>query len=389
MNQRITAAFHPGKQGKKTQFYKRITRLVAISVIVNLLILSLYAVPYLVTQFKKRMHAPPDENRGAIKERLKDTVAFDFDHPAYLYAGHSFPKDSTEFMVSREVHFAGLLAQLDPALEQQFKVHTQMHKVLPGETLYTIAKIYHVSMESIRAYNGMYDNGIKAGMILKIMTAEQPIGYYGIDVSSWQNSIDWKAVHADTVPSPLKFYIIKATQGKDITDFYFAHNWANAPAVNAILGAYHFYVAGDDPALQADNYIRSVKLRKGDFRPIIDLEYDCSNCNSLPVPKEQFITGLNIFLRRIEKQYGVKPVLYTFPYFYDQYLKGHFDAYTYWMASYTEKAPMDMNLFGTPDAAMLPAINMWQFSSSERVSGVAGNVDVSFLPAEDLKAMLY
>src|SRR6218665_1044730 len=143
MDQRITAIFQPGKQQKKTQFYKRITRLVALSVIVNLFILSFYAVPALITQFKKRMSVATNENKEAQGEQSKDTVLFNFDHPAYLYAGHSFPKDSTEFMVSREVHFAGLLAQLDPLMEKQLDVHTEIHTVLPGETLYTIAKMYN------------------------------------------------------------------------------------------------------------------------------------------------------------------------------------------------------------------------------------------------------
>ncbi|HXC05209.1 MAG TPA: GH25 family lysozyme, partial [Bacteroidia bacterium] len=164
--------------------------------------------------------------------------------------------------------------------------------------------------------------------------------------------------------------------------------WELAKTSNTLLGAYHFYVSNEDPTLQANNYINNVKLQKGDLLPLIDLEYDCADCNSLAIDKATYVKNLQIFLSLLEKHYQVKPLLYTYAYFYEENLKGNFDSYTYWVARYSTSAPAGMNMNGTPPPNP-PRIVLWQFSDAERIKGVVGNVDISFLPAEDLKSVIF
>ena len=49
--------------------------------------------------------------------------------------------------------------------------------------------------------------------------------------------------------------------------------------------------------------------------------------------KNNVIKELTNFLEIVEKQYGVKPLLYTRVDIYDRYLKGEFDEYKKWISS--------------------------------------------------------
>ncbi|MFI5149714.1 MAG: GH25 family lysozyme [Bacteroidia bacterium] len=385
MGTRIAATYYPHKALRKEAFYRRITRITGFGLAANIIVLVLNL--QVLYKDKLNFHWPKKEIPPPVKV-LKDTVTCNFTHKPFLYAGHSFPKDSTGTFPDRATHYARTLYLLDPGLEEQYHVTTIMHEVLKGQTLYTIAKKYNVTVQSLKIANDLTSNELKPGKILRIQKAEEPLGYYGIDVSSWQNNIDWTRVHQDTLPAPLKFFIVKATQGTDITDFYFKNNWEHAKTGTTLMGAYHFFVSDEDPVLQANNYIRAVQLKKGDLLPIIDLEYDCAGCNSLLVDKNTFVKNLMIFISLIEKHYGVKPILYTYAYFYEENLKGHFDDYTYWVARYASAPPSGMSVNGA-SASNPPFISMWQFSCSERIRGVTGNVDITYLPAAYIKKVLF
>ncbi len=153
-------------------------------------------------------------------------------------------------------------------------------------------------------------------------------------------------------------------------------------------GGYHVYVPGEDPVKQAAHYARYVKLEKGNFRPVVDVEY-MPGSRELLVSEARFTADLEIFLGQLERAYGLKPVIYTHMDFYERYLSGSFSHYPYWMASYTQEAPGMMSLFSEPDPEVLPAIYVWQFTASESIPGVAGPVSISFLPMANVHSMSY
>lgn len=206
-------------------------------------------------------------------------------------------------------------------------------------------------------------------------------GYYGIDVSHWQQNIDWQRVAQDTIPQKLNFAIVKATQGEDQTDPAFGNNWEQVKNLFEIAGAYHFYIYRDDPAEQARNFINTVQLEQGDFPPILDLELDCSGCDSLSVSKRKMINDLKQYISAIEEYYHVKPILYTNEDFYSEYLNGHFDEYDYWMAKYEKTPPDGMAGFQQEGSTGPPTVVMWQFTNNERIQGIVGRVDMNFFPA--------
>ena len=71
-----------------------------------------------------------------------------------------------------------------------------------------------------------------------------PDGYevHGIDVSHYQGRIDWEKVRNATInEEPIRFVFIKATEGKDLMDEYYYHNFREAKENGFVLGAYHFF----------------------------------------------------------------------------------------------------------------------------------------------------
>lgn len=191
-----------------------------------------------------------------------------------------------------------------------------------------------------------------------------PKGYsvHGIDVSKHQGTIDWKRVSRMNKNNiQISFVYIKATEGITRQDNKFEINWKQAAQNDILRGAYHFYYPSRDANKQADNFIKTVKLSNGDLPPVVDIEL--SNGKSARKIRDD----LNVFLDRLEKAYGVKPIIYTNINFYTTYLKDNFDDYPLWIAGYFDHDRF-YNEFTTPWI-------LWQHSEKGKVDGISGNVD--------------
>lgn len=196
---------------------------------------------------------------------------------------------------------------------------------------------------------------------LKNFRIELPAGFavHGIDVSRYQQEIDWKdAAKMDVNGVKVQFVFIKATEGDAIRDDFFENNWQQSKKEGLIRGAYHFYRPLIDPNKQAGHFIQTVQLEKGDLPPVLDIELIET------LEAEQLIGDLKKWLDKIEAHYRIRPLIYTNLFFYNQYLKTHFKDYPLWLARY-EATALESNenwLF-------------WQHSDKGRVNGIAGNVD--------------
>jgi len=183
----------------------------------------------------------------------------------------------------------------------------------------------------------------------------------GIDVSEYQGRIKWADV--DTIESKyaLRFVFIRATVGKDRLDRKFEKNWLGAKENKLIRGAYHYYRPNENSIEQADLFIKTVSLRKGDLPPVLDIE---------KLPKNQSVErlkiGLKRWLKRVEDHYKVKPIIYTGESYYDDFLKEEFSDYLFWIANYNfYRESMDEDWL------------FWQFTEKASVPGIKGNVDVN------------
>ncbi|WP_418696585.1 glycoside hydrolase family 25 protein [Bacteroides sp.] len=153
---------------------------------------------------------------------------------------------------------------------------------------------------------------------------------HGIDISHYQGTIDWEKLAYDKNPRfPLHFIFLKATEGGDHGDDTFEHNFDQARKYGFIRGAYHYFLPRTDAGRQADFFIRTVKLSKGDLPPVLDVE-----TTGKKSPQE-LKAAVKTWLDKVEAHYGVKPILYTSYKFKMRYLSDSiFNAYPYWIAHY-------------------------------------------------------
>lgn len=184
---------------------------------------------------------------------------------------------------------------------------------------------------------------------------------FGLDVSQYQGIVNWQVIDSIENKFPLHFVFIRATAGTSKVDSKFNANWSATKQHRLVRGAYHYYRPDESSIEQADNYIKTVKLQKGDLPPILDIEQ---------MPKTQSIAnmklGLKRWLDRVEAHYKMKPIIYSGERYYEDFLKKDFPEYSFWVANYNffEENIKDDWLF-------------WQFTEKAVVNGIYEKVDLN------------
>ena len=193
--------------------------------------------------------------------------------------------------------------------------------------------------------------------------AEYPDGYeiHGIDISHYQGDIDWnKLKMAKIGNSPVKFILIKSTEGSNQLDENFNDNFYQAREYGFIRGAYHFWSNKSTPRQQAYYFLKQVHLEDGDLPPVLDVEHKPKDKSN-----EEFQRDILTWLHIVEDKYHVKPILYTYYKFKEAYLNTPvFDDYPYWIAHYyVEKV------------AYKGPWKFWQHTDVGKLPGIKGYVD--------------
>jgi lysozyme len=183
----------------------------------------------------------------------------------------------------------------------------------------------------------------------------------GIDVSEYQGKISWLEVDTLEGKYPVDFVFIRATVGEDRLDRQYKNNWLGAKKNKLLRGAYHYYRPNENSLDQAELFIKTVSLSKGDLPPVLDIE---------KLPKNQSIerlkVGLRRWLKKVEEHYQVKPIIYTGESYYEDFLKEEFSDYLFWIANYNfYREEIDQEWL------------FWQFTEKASVNGIKGNVDVN------------
>jgi lysozyme len=186
----------------------------------------------------------------------------------------------------------------------------------------------------------------------------------GIDVSHFQNDVNWDEVKKANI----QYMYTKATQGEDGVDPKYKRNRAGAVTAGLYHGAYHFYMADDDPVKQADLFIKTVKpLNDHSIPPVLDLEQGGMTSNIKTTVYQQNVLT---WLSHVEAELGVRPIIYTDHPFGNQYLNHpEFAKYQLWIAEYGSPEPR------IPNAWKDKGWIMWQRSERGKIEGAIGNVD--------------
>jgi GH25 family lysozyme M1 (1,4-beta-N-acetylmuramidase) len=182
----------------------------------------------------------------------------------------------------------------------------------------------------------------------------------GIDVSSWQGSIDWAKVKG----SGRAWAYARVSDGTGYVDPYFAKNWPAMKAAGVLRGAYQFFEPAQSATAQANLVVAKIgKLGAGDLPAMIDVEATGSQSASTIASK--IATWISV----VQKGTGKTPIIYTGKYFWQDHLADtkEFDSYSLWLAAYVSGCP------NTPGA--WSDWKIWQYTSTGSIPGISGNVD--------------
>ena len=193
--------------------------------------------------------------------------------------------------------------------------------------------------------------------------AEYPEGYeiHGIDISHYQGKIDWEQLtNAMIKGCPVRFVIIKSTEGSSRLDENFRENFNQARDFGFIRGVYHFWSNKSTAREQAHYFLVQVHLTDGDLPPVLDIEHK-------PADKsvEDFQRDVLTWLHIVEDKYHVKPIIYTYYKFKEQYLSAPvFEDYPYWIAHYYVDKVQYKGKW-----------KFWQHTDVGKLPGIKGYVD--------------
>lgn len=187
--------------------------------------------------------------------------------------------------------------------------------------------------------------------------------YKGVDVSSWQGTIDWKTV-ADY---GMGFAILRITEKGNVIDSTFEANYKGCTDNSIPVGVYKYSYAVNVSEIQyeAKKVIEVLNGRKLDYPVFLDIEDKCQENLS----KHLMMRMINAFREIIIKagyQFGV----YCGYSWYQNRLPEDAKKYDCWIAAYPSHDD------GTMQIRLKPAAGIgWQYSSKATIPGIPGKVD--------------
>ncbi|WP_148076787.1 GH25 family lysozyme [Frigoribacterium sp. PhB24] len=246
------------------------------------------------------------------------------------------------------------------------------------------------------------------------VAAATPPGIPGLDVSAWQENVDWAAVYNQGA----RFAYVKATEGLTYKSSRFASQYGGAYDVGMIRGAYHFAVPNRSSATaQADYFVANGGGWAGDSRtlpPLLDIEYNpyaASDGTDVCYGLSQgaMVSWIAEFSQRIQSLTGARPAIYTTtdwwtrctgnnagfslnPLFVARYpanlasgagtLPSGWSAYTMWQYSSTGPFPGDSDVFN----GTMAGLQQLALTGVPLTRSVVGNGDLNGDGRPDLVA---
>lgn len=188
----------------------------------------------------------------------------------------------------------------------------------------------------------------------------------GLDVSHHQGKIDWEKVSK----SDVDFVIIRCGYGNNLTsqdDKYFAQNVAGCEKYNIPYGIYiySYALSKSDAKSEANHVLRLIKSTGAKPTYPIYIDYEDSSQNGL-TPKQLGNFATAFFNKTIAA--GYKAGVYAnLNWWTNKLTDSRFNQWTKWVAQYNSAC------------SYTKPYQIWQSTSTGKVSGVNGNADLNFL----------
>lgn len=159
----------------------------------------------------------------------------------------------------------------------------------------------------------------------------------------------------------ISFVYYKVSEGTHFVDSRWKQNHSALSKSDLKHGAYHFFTPDVSASRQAQHFLNEYTPKKSELPPVLDSEVEASTNESL-------IKGMKEWLRVVENESGIRPIIYTSYSMYRDKMKGRFDGYQFWIASYNP------NQSRVQDEQIIH----WQYSDRGKVPGIEGSVDLNF-----------
>ena len=198
--------------------------------------------------------------------------------------------------------------------------------------------------------------------------------YIGVDVSAFQKNIDWDRVK----DSGIQFAMLRLgyrgyESGKLVKDEYIDRNLEETARVGMPIGVYFFSQALT--IKEVDEEIAFMMEILGDYEihmPIVlDWEIPTSTARTAEMDRRT-LTEIQRYFCKTMTEMGYTPMIY-FNWYQSQNLL-HLDEledYPFWLALYQDRMTYPYK------------VEMWQYTDSGRVPGIAGGVDLNvYMPEE-------
>ena len=207
-------------------------------------------------------------------------------------------------------------------------------------------------------------------------SADDVITSVGVDVSTYQGTVDWAAVK----DAGVDYVIVRAAYrgyetGKIVPDDLYEQNIRGAVDAGLHVGVYLYSQAlsEDEAREEADYLLGLIEGLPVDYPVVYDQEeYTADQARTDGLTGEQATLNALAFCERVYDA-GYIPMIYTNnDWAQNMYDMEQLDHYPIWYADYTA-AP-----------SLTGGFAMWQYTDSGQVPGVTGPVDLNllFLPAE-------
>lgn len=183
----------------------------------------------------------------------------------------------------------------------------------------------------------------------------------GIDISAWQGDagIDLGKIAYD-------FCIVKATEGTDYKNRYFAAHCDKVLSRKKLLGVYHYANSGD-PQKEADYFLAYCKKYIG--KAVLVLDWEAKNNPLFGVKDLEWCLQ---WCSYVQKKTGIKPLIYIQKSAMDAVKKS---GYGLWIAQYSDDVETGYQEHPWNEGAYNCLIR--QYTSAGKLSGYSGSLDLN------------
>ena len=229
----------------------------------------------------------------------------------------------------------------------------------------TIPK-YNVALNSYDTTKFINNSGL--------ITYDDEKASLGIDVSSYQETIDWQQVKE----SGIEFVMIRAgyrgaTRGALREDTNFQANYNGAKEAGLKVGVYFFSQATSvaEAEEEAGFVLQLLQDKKLDYPVVFDWETAEVMDNGVDISRTKAVTGeevtsfAQVFCKKIDKAGFTAAVYFNRNLAYDYYNLEEIDQFDFWLAEY-RTVP-----------AFYYDFQMWQYSDNAQVRGISTPVDIN------------